>query len=191
MFPNKPGLWANAAAIARLIELWNQEPKLSTLEISRVIFREFHTFVSKNAILGKVHRLGLEPRASPIHNADGTTRIVAPRKVQPMPQNIPPPKPMRTKKEMNLAVRPVILAPVAPAPRLPPKLDEVPMIWQPIGQTAVITTPQFGRECQWIDGTTQQPISWCSAPVHEYGKAYCAAHHSRSLGLPWHRRDAA
>ncbi|CAK7192312.1 hypothetical protein COMNV_00505 [Commensalibacter sp. Nvir] len=48
----------NEKAVARLRELWLQG--LSTAEIGR------HLNVTKNAVVGKVHRLGLEGRPSPI-----------------------------------------------------------------------------------------------------------------------------
>lgn len=51
----------NEEAVARLRELWTQG--LSTAEIGR------HLNVTKNAVVGKAHRLGLEGRPSPIRRA--------------------------------------------------------------------------------------------------------------------------
>ncbi|MBR0559895.1 GcrA family cell cycle regulator [Neokomagataea anthophila] len=59
--------------IARLRELWDQG--LSTAEIGRQLE------ITKNAVVGKAHRLGLPPRPSPIRNrktviaADGTVEV--------------------------------------------------------------------------------------------------------------------
>ncbi|MCX8667749.1 GcrA cell cycle regulator [Acetobacteraceae bacterium B3987] len=55
--------------IARLKELWEQG--LSTAEIGRQLS------ITKNAVVGKAHRLGLPPRPSPIRNktaAEGTAK---------------------------------------------------------------------------------------------------------------------
>ncbi|MCX5616879.1 GcrA family cell cycle regulator [Bombella sp. TMW 2.2559] len=55
--------------IARLKELWEQG--LSTAEIGRQLS------ITKNAVVGKAHRLGLPPRPSPIRNkaaAEGTRK---------------------------------------------------------------------------------------------------------------------
>jgi GcrA cell cycle regulator len=66
----------NDETIVRLRSLWNEG--LSTAEIGRRIA------VSKNAVVGKAHRLGLPPRPSPIRR-DGAVapppRPAAPRRV--------------------------------------------------------------------------------------------------------------
>ncbi|GBR51905.1 hypothetical protein AA106555_0726 [Neokomagataea thailandica NBRC 106555] len=70
--------------IARLRELWDQG--LSTAEIGRQLE------ITKNAVVGKAHRLGLPPRPSPIRsrkNADGTTEV--PRR-KPPTRSKPKPK---------------------------------------------------------------------------------------------------
>ncbi|WP_264997111.1 GcrA family cell cycle regulator, partial [Komagataeibacter xylinus] len=51
--------------IARLRDLWQQG--LSTAEIGRQLS------VTKNAVVGKAHRLGLKPRPSPIRRAAKVT----------------------------------------------------------------------------------------------------------------------
>ncbi|MBS1101526.1 GcrA cell cycle regulator [Gluconobacter sp. Dm-62] len=66
--------------IARLRDLWSQG--LSTAEIGRQLS------ITKNAVVGKAHRLGLPPRPSPIRNrkaADGETGTTeaAPRRKSP------------------------------------------------------------------------------------------------------------
>ncbi|MBS1065733.1 GcrA family cell cycle regulator [Gluconobacter kondonii] len=66
--------------IARLRDLWSQG--LSTAEIGRQLS------ITKNAVVGKAHRLGLPPRPSPIRNrkaADGEagTTEAAPRRKSP------------------------------------------------------------------------------------------------------------
>lgn len=73
--------------IARLRELWDQG--LSTAEIGRQLE------ITKNAVVGKAHRLGLPPRPSPIRNrkpviaADGTVEVP---KRKPPTRSKPKPK---------------------------------------------------------------------------------------------------
>lgn len=60
--------------IAQLRDLWGQG--LSTAEIGRRLS------ITKNAVVGKAHRLGLPPRPSPIRNraaADGTAKVTRTR----------------------------------------------------------------------------------------------------------------
>ena len=61
--PGKTGdqRWDDADEIAVLIQLWCEGH--STAEIGRRIGR------GKNAVIGKVHRLGLDPRPSPLRRA--------------------------------------------------------------------------------------------------------------------------
>jgi GcrA cell cycle regulator len=66
----------NDETIVRLRTLWNEG--LSTAEIGRRIA------VSKNAVVGKAHRLGLPPRPSPIRRdgaAAAPSRPAAPRRI--------------------------------------------------------------------------------------------------------------
>jgi GcrA cell cycle regulator len=68
--------------IAEVTRLWNQG--LTTAEIGRLVG------VSKNAIVGKAHRLGLPPRPSPIkREARGHT----PRQPRPEPRPMERPSP--------------------------------------------------------------------------------------------------
>ncbi|MFT8808183.1 GcrA family cell cycle regulator [Gluconobacter sp.] len=66
--------------IARLRDLWSQG--LSTAEIGRQLS------ITKNAVVGKAHRLGLPPRPSPIRNrkakdGEAATTEAAPRRKSP------------------------------------------------------------------------------------------------------------
>lgn len=65
--------------IARLRELWQQG--LSTAEIGRQLS------VTKNAVVGKAHRLGLQARPSPIRRPPAATRAAEPAAaVMPVPE---------------------------------------------------------------------------------------------------------
>lgn len=63
--------------IARLRNLWSQG--LSTAEIGRQLS------ITKNAVVGKAHRLGLPPRPSPIRNKNAQGDKAAPAQRKPVP----------------------------------------------------------------------------------------------------------
>lgn len=56
-------LWSTPAAVDRLKEL--HERKLSCSQIAVVLFDEFQIPVSRNAVIGKINRLGLLPHSPP------------------------------------------------------------------------------------------------------------------------------
>ncbi len=66
------------ARIAEVTRLWNEG--LTTAEIGRAVG------VSKNAVVGKAHRLGLPPRPSPIRNGSAVRApsATARRRVRPV-----------------------------------------------------------------------------------------------------------
>lgn len=95
--------------IARLRELWGQG--LPTAEIGRQLE------ITKNAVVGKAHRLGLPPRPSPIRNrkADGSADA---------PQRKPPARSRQAPKD-------------APAASKPDSAAVVSASQTPVAQTAV------------------------------------------------------
>ncbi len=78
--------------------------------------------VSRNAVIGKAHRLGLKSRPSPVKSAE---EVVAPKPVAPPP----PPEPVIRAAPKPVA-RPVEAAPVAPRPE--PK----PVVAEPVAEAA-------------------------------------------------------
>ncbi|WP_130731420.1 GcrA family cell cycle regulator [Komagataeibacter xylinus] len=91
--------------IARLRDLWQQG--LSTAEIGRQLS------VTKNAVVGKAHRLGLKPRPSPIRRA---AKATPPADAATQAAPVAPPAAVAPKKEA--APAPVVAA--APAPEKAP-----------------------------------------------------------------------
>lgn len=79
--------WTDERA-ATLRRLWDQTPKLSTLSIGLMMG------VSKNAVIGKAHRLNLSSRPSPIPRPNYVPpRVVnakAPNRGRPVPAPPPP-----------------------------------------------------------------------------------------------------
>jgi GcrA cell cycle regulator len=115
-------------AIQRLRALWAEG--LSTAEIGR------RMGVSKNAVVGKAHRLNLSARPSPIRRVPG--QPAAPRAPRPVPTRAPP-RPAFVAHPFTVvgnipprpapAPRPAAL----PAPRPPPRLSNAACCW-PVGE---------------------------------------------------------
>ncbi len=157
----------NDEAIARLRALW--EEGHSTAEIGRRLG------VSKNAVVGKAHRLGLAARPSPIRREpSGKTRRPAVRRVvgstlpplpaaSPLPE-LPPPL---------AAPRPVVAAP--PAPR-------------------IVAQPRAGgrlQACCWPLGEPgTRSFRFCDAESLA-GKPYCAEHAQLAYVRVRDRREEA
>lgn len=129
-------------AIATLRRLWDEG--LSTAEIGR------RMGISKNAVVGKAHRLNLSPRPSPIRRAPGTA-VPARRPAAPAP---PRPVPMVAAPPARPADRPAPVVAMRPAPPL--RLGSGACCW-PIGDPGA---PGF---------------RFCGAPAL-VGKPYCADH---------------
>jgi len=143
--------------IARLRALWAE--RHSTAEIGR------HLGVSKNAVVGKAHRLQLPQRPNPIQRggaSTGTPRSTAPRRTQKS-SLLPPRRAPRSCRQPLPAsqlrdrcggeCRPV---PPVTAAAMPPKLGSKPCCW-PLGEPS---RPGF---------------RFCGAPAVQ-SKPYCPAH---------------
>jgi GcrA cell cycle regulator len=172
----------NDEAIVRLRSLWNEG--LSTAEIGR------RMGVSKNAVVGKAHRLGLPARPSPIRR-DGsgasTPRPAAPRRVvgptlPPLAASLPTADEVRTelRTEARSAARAAAAehaaAPVAsaapPVRVVPPRSSRLAACCWPIGEPG---TKSF-RFCDH-DALT--------------GKPYCAEHAQLAYVKVRDRREEA
>jgi GcrA cell cycle regulator len=121
--------------------------------------------ITRNAVIGKAHRLGLTGRPSPIKNR---------------PVGISRPKPQkRPRVEAQPAPRP------APAGSAPPRRFEPP---QPVvelddGPGATILT-LTDRICKWPIGDPRQPdFHFCGRASAE-GLPYCADHARRAYQPP-------
>jgi GcrA cell cycle regulator len=145
-------------AIETLRSLWAEG--LSTAEIGR------RMGVSKNAVVGKAHRLHLPARPSPIRrDAPGTVpRVAAPRPIKARPVA---PRPIRQ-------VAPPPAAPLAPRPAPPRHASRA-----------------GARSCSWPigePGTRGFHFCGCEALT---GKPYCAEHASIAYVKVRDRREDA
>lgn len=165
--------WADETII-RLRELWSEGH--STAEIGRRLG------VSKNAVVGKAHRLDLPARPSPIRRepdsmaprralrrAEGPTLPPLPCTTTALTSSLPPrpvpapPPPVR----VAIVPQPAPMAPPRPTPAPPPRLQAVPAQPRPYGR---ITT------CCWPIGEPgTRGFRFCDDPS-EPGKPYCEEH---------------
>ncbi len=160
----------NEETIARLRALWAEGH--STAEIGR------RMNVSKNAVVGKAHRLNLPARPSPIRrDVEGAaTRPPAPRRVTGPTL---PPLPQREAPVQAVAPRP------APAPRA-----EAPAA-RPVPVRPSTYRPQRLVTCCWPIGEPgTKSFRFCDADATT-GKPYCSEHASLAYVKVRDRRDEA
>mgnify|MGYP003362731520 CR=1 FL=1 len=176
--------------IARLRDLWQQG--LSTAEIGRQLS------VTKNAVVGKAHRLGLKPRPSPIRRA---AKVTPPADAATQAAPVAAAPAVAPKKEAVPA--PVVVAPSvpekAPAPAkasvaVPAPKAATPAAAEPAPEAAArparaparaaraalrpVSEPRrrSSQSCCWPLGDPGTPgFHFCGATPLP-GKPYCAEH---------------
>ncbi|AHI26595.1 GcrA cell cycle regulator [Komagataeibacter xylinus] len=116
--------------IARLRDLWQQG--LSTAEIGRQLS------VTKNAVVGKAHRLGLKPRPSPIRRA--AKAAPAPATEAPVAPAVAESAPVAPKPEVTAAPA----ATAVPAPEKAPAKAQAAPVAAP--QPKPATTPPVAED---------------------------------------------
>ena len=159
-------------AIARLRALWDEGH--STAEIGR------RMQVSKNAVVGKAHRLNLPARPSPIRrDVAATARAAVPRRVTG--PTLPPLSTTLVEEPApQIVAAPVVTrAPQPAAPRPVPVLRAVP---SPRGRNVT---------CCWPIGEPgTKSFRFCEADASN-GKPYCGEHAQLAYVKVRDRRDEA
>jgi GcrA cell cycle regulator len=170
----------NEETIARLRALWAEG--LSTAEIGR------RMGVSKNAVVGKAHRLNLPPRPSPIRR-DGegaATRAIQPRRVTG--PTLPPlnatAQSVTAQDTAPLAAAPVrqVAAPAAPRPATPSRPVAV--------RAAPYRSTRFATCCWPIGEPGTKSFHFCDAEALT-SKPYCSEHAQLAYVKVRDRRDEA
>jgi len=135
---------------------------LSTNEIGR------RMNLSKNAIVGQSHRMGLERRPSPIKRAEGAAP--APRKaIRPAPPPLPP---LASVADPVPPVAACVVVPVAPLP-----VPAAPVILPP---PPVLPRPRPSSKCCWPIGEPgARDFRFCDG-VAEPSRPYCTDHCQRA-----------
>jgi GcrA cell cycle regulator len=154
-------------AIGRLRALWAEG--LSTAEIGR------RMGISKNAVVGKAHRLTLPARPSPIRRDAAPRPAPVPRAPRPAPA------------PLQRLVSPPVLRPAAP-PAPPPVPAAAPVVRS---FTPVARTRPGARSCCWPLGEPgTQGFRFCGGDPMA-GKPYCAEHAALAYVKPRDRREDA
>lgn len=163
----------NEETIARLRALWAEG--LSTAEIGR------RMAISKNAVVGKAHRLNLPARPSPIRRdgAAGVPRPASPRRVTGPTL---PPLPVASAPAPQMVTAPISQPPPAPA--------SVPRV---VASRTASTTfrPMRPQTCCWPIGEPgTKSFRFCDAGATA-GKPYCQEHAALAYVKVRDRRDDA
>ncbi|MBP0462525.1 GcrA cell cycle regulator [Roseomonas sp. PWR1] len=156
-----------AEAIERLKALWAEGH--STAEIGR------RMGISKNAVVGKAHRLNLPARPSPIRRDAAPRPVPVPRAPRPMPAaRITPPPILRASPMVAPAPAPVAATPVVRA--------------FPVASSR----PRLGsRTCCWPIGEPgTSGFRFCGGDPMA-GKPYCTEHAALAYVKPRDRREDA
>ncbi len=142
------------------------------------IARELGHGITRNAVISKLHRMGLQHRGA-TDPGQSKTAYRAAKKVwtPPTPKKRAP----AVKRPTPFTYKPVILAPEDTPPPAPINLDA----WQPLeGVTVVREVPGFGF-CRWPIGDLEDgSFGYCGAPAcnGKKGKvsSYCSGHYVRA-----------
>ena len=132
-----------AEAVALLTAFWDEGH--ATAEIGR------RMGISKSAVIGKAHRLGLPPRPSPIHGKNSGERPCKRARIRPPKPSLPPLRPATDD---------------TPPPAVPAKPTAAP----------AARPPPRGEPCCWPIGEPDtRGFRMCGAPAQPR-KPYCAEH---------------
>lgn len=117
--------------------------------------------VSRNAVIGKAHRLGLKARPSPVKANEKPARPAAPKKVKPAEERAPAPAPQAAAPAPRPAApTPPVAPPPAPTPRAAEPAPSAPQAADappaPSGPRVVSVGP--GGFLRQGPGDQQQPI---------------------------------
>jgi GcrA cell cycle regulator len=154
--------------------------------------------LSRNAVIGKAHRLGLASRPSPLKTgepkAEGRTARAEPKTpAAPAAAKAEAPRPA----PVAAAPAPAPAAPVAPAPAAVPAVAPAPATLAP---AAARSTPRTkggkvtlldlnDRICKWPIGHPDEPdFHFCGKPVNP-GFPYCGEHCLVAYQAQMPRRD--
>jgi GcrA cell cycle regulator len=144
-------IW-NDETIPRLKELWNEG--LSCSQVAAVLREEFKVTISRNAVIGKIHRLGIQARSR-------NPKVV----IRPRPVVASKPKPS---------------APKAPRRRAPVPVP-IEQFFAPAREGGVSLLELEYHHCRWIEGNPSDERPYCGAS-RIVGRSYCPHHNELSIG---------
>jgi GcrA cell cycle regulator len=153
--------------------------------------------VTRNAVIGKVHRLGLSNRTTPAKAREAApAKEKAPAAAKPSPQ--PAPKPAAeakpADKPLNIPPRKPIITAGQP---LPPQPSTNEISEEALANVAAIEKKAkklklmelTERTCKWPVGDPATEDFWFCGLTSEQGKPYCEAHNAVAFQPMSARRD--
>jgi hypothetical protein len=157
--------------------MWDVLPRLSCAEIGRRMVPE----MSKSAVIGIAHRMGLSVR-TPANARWGPGKSRPPRRLRahvPFGAALPSGAvalPVLASAMVAAARKPPV--PPAKPPQRAPEPPAVPPVSPPRPRAPWPVADDGGRRdgCQWIEG---KPWRYCGAPVSGPGSAWCKEHRAR------------
>lgn len=156
-----------AEAIDQLRAFWDEGH--STAEIGR------RMGISKNAVVGKAHRLDLPPRPSPIRREGAAPAVLPLERTPPQPRRAPAPAPQPPRA-------------AAPAPQRPAALPPQP---GPQGSPVLRGFTRATRSCCWPLGEPgTSGFRFCAGEALT-GKPYCPEHAAVAYVKARDRREDA
>ncbi|MEM6578600.1 MAG: GcrA family cell cycle regulator [Pseudomonadota bacterium] len=184
--------------VEKLKELWSDG--MSASQIAKILGG-----VTRNAVIGKVHRLGLSNRGPGSSSDDSTSE--APVKAKPAPK--PAPEPKKPEPEPVKAAEPVAPVPAPVVRRTPPVIRDAtqpraPGAPTPEEEAARATLAEIEkiakkislldlteRTCKWpIGDPTDDDFAFCGLACVP-GKPYCQYHVAVAFQPMSSRRDRA
>ncbi len=151
----------NDEMITRLGALWSDGH--STAEIGRRLG------ITKNAVVGKAHRMNLKPRPSPIRWADAATR-----RTTTVPASTPINVSANNSASVAVAVPPAAASQPAPVPTTPAISARPHAAFQPAGVSSRLSART--SSCCWPIGEPGTArFRFCDADATA-GRPYCAEH---------------
>jgi GcrA cell cycle regulator len=149
--------------------------------------------VTRNAVIGKAHRLGLTGRPSPIKR-EGTEaaaprrKPAAQRRQQPAVAAMPAPR--HVAPQASTMPAPSAQAEpryAAPAPELSETRAEPQVAAQKAPSAPRVAAQAGSKSCSWPVGDPKQPGFHFCGDAAEAGRPYCAHH----CGIAYHRKSEA
>lgn len=137
------------AVLAKMRQLWDDGHSVS--DIAQQLGRGY----TKNAVMGKIHRLGFPPRPSPI-KTDGVRKEYIPRAKRETLPPTPPPQP-----------------PTGPRPATSFIDTPQPVRWA-ADRDKYYSVFRRITECCWPEGSGRN-LRMCSKPTHP-GSSWCPEH---------------
>ncbi len=155
--------------------------------------------VTRNAVIGKVHRLGLSNRTTTAKPAekDGKPKVTTAAKPKPAPQPEAAKKPEPAVESRQVAPAPIRKAIVPAGQPLPPQPSQSEISAEALANLAAFERTAMKlnlmqlteRTCKWPIGDPASEEFWFCGHPTQSGKPYCEAHVAVAFQPMSSRRD--